>query len=85
MPGDDRVPNQLVFFSSTTNPTYRRRRLIFAAIFLLASLSLIWPVYPLFSRIYPMIFSLPFSMAWLVIWLTIVMAGLFWLYRSEKN
>ncbi|MFK7847319.1 MAG: hypothetical protein AB8G77_18635 [Rhodothermales bacterium] len=85
MPGDNQIPKGLVFFAPDASPAYKRRRIIFAVIASLACLSIIWPIYPLFSTIYPMLFSIPFSLGWLVIWLIITMGALSWLYKSESQ
>ncbi len=85
MPGDIKIPKGFVFFPPGVSRTYRRRRVAFAIIAALATLSVIWPIYPLFSTIYPMLFNLPFSLGWLIIWLLITMAGMLWLYRTESN
>lgn len=85
MPGDNRIPKGLVFFASDAPPEYKRRRIIFAVIAGLACLSIVWPVYPLFSTIYPMLFNLPFSLGWLVIWLIITLCALGWLYKTESH
>ena len=84
MPVDPEIPRGIVFFPANVSPTYRRRRIIFAVLGLMATLSLTWPVYPFFSKIYPMLFNLPFALGWLIIWLVLTMAGLLWLYRTEK-
>ena len=77
------LPRGLVFFPPGTPPARRRRRLVFAAVVLLAALALIWPIYPLFSGVFPLILGLPLSLAWIVGWLFVVMAASLWLYRSE--
>ena len=83
MPEPNIVPRGLVLFPPNTAPDRRRRRLVFVVIVIVAALALIWPIYPLFSGIYPLILGLPLSLAWVVLWLAVVLAALFWLYRSE--
>lgn len=83
MPDADDVPKGLTLFPSGTSPARRRRRLIFSAIILVATLALIWPVYPLFSDVRPLILGLPLSLAWVILWLGIVFGALVWLYRTE--
>ena len=73
----------LVFFAENVPPARRRRRLALAALLLLAAASLVWPVYPFFSGVYPMLFGLPLSLAWPTFWLVVVFAALLWLYLSE--
>lgn len=77
------VPKGLVFFPPRTSPGHRRRRLVFVVILIAAALALIWPVYPMFAGIFPLILGLPLSLAWIVLWLAVVMTALVWLYRSE--
>jgi hypothetical protein len=77
------VPKGLVLFPPDTPPRRRRQRLFFAAVLAMAALALVWPVYPLFSGIFPLILGLPLSLAWTVLWLAVVFAALVWLYRSE--
>ena len=84
MPEPNAVPKGLVFFPPNTPPGHRRRRLVFVAILIVAALALIWPIYPMFSGIFPLILGLPLSLAWVVLWLAVVMATLGWLYRSEE-
>ena len=79
----DTAPKGLVLFPPNTPPGRRRQRLAFVAILIVAALALIWPIYPMFSGIYPLILGLPLSLAWVVLWLAIVMGALVWLYRSE--
>lgn len=77
------VPKGLVFFPPDTPPVRRRRRLLFVVVLMTAALALVWPVYPLFSGIFPLILGLPLSLTWVILWLTVVFAALAWLYRSE--
>ena len=83
MPEPNAVPKGLVFFPPETSPGRRRQRLVFVVILMTAAAALVWPVYPLFSGIFPLILGLPLSMAWIVLWLTIMLVALAWLYRSE--
>ena len=59
--------------------------MVFSVVALLLS---IWPIYPLASRIYPMVLGLPFSLFYLVaLVLTVfsVMLGLFlWESRNDR-
>ena len=48
--------------------------------FIVAALATMWPIYPFFSRIRPMILGMPFSLAYLVFLLVasfLVLLGLF--------
>ncbi len=60
-----------------------KRKAIFLGIFLLIQLALIWPVYPLFSDIYPLILGLPLSFAWVVGVLICAFLLLLWYYLSD--
>lgn len=82
-PPDSAVPGGLVLFRPGTPPTVRRRRLAVASIVLVAGLSLIWPVYPIFGAIRPFVLGLPLSLAWPVFWLVVVFIAFAWLYRTE--
>jgi hypothetical protein len=79
----DDIPSGLVFFTDQASPSRRRRRRLFLALVLVATLALIAPVYPLFGSIRPLILGLPLSFAWVVLWLTVVFLALVWLYRSD--
>ena len=84
MPDPNAIPKGLVFFPPDTPLGRKRRRLLFVVILMTAAAALVWPVYPLFSGIFPLILGLPLSMAWIALWLTVVFAALVWLYRSEE-
>ena len=77
------VPRGLVFFPPNTPPARRRKRLLFVVVLLAAAVALVWPVYVLFSGIFPLVLGLPLSLAWPVLWLIVIFAALVWLYRSE--
>lgn len=78
------IPKGLVFFRPETPLGHKRRRFLFVVILMVAAVALVWPVYSLFSGIYPLILGLPLSMAWIALWLTVVFVALVWLYRSEE-
>lgn len=77
------IPRGLVLWMPDAPAAYRRRRILFITVLVVAALSLIWPVYPLFSGIRPLIFGFPLSFAYVIGWLAIVFVALGWLYRSE--
>lgn len=62
-----------------------RRKIIFIAALLLIQLSLIWPVYPVFSDIYPLVFGIPLSFAWVIFVLLTAFSLLLWYYLSEPE
>ncbi len=74
----------LVLFSRHDGPAKRRRQ-IFAAIYILAAALLVWPVFPVFSGFRPLIFGLPLSFAWVVMALLLMFGALIWLFRSEDH
>jgi len=55
------------------------------AIFILLQLGLIWPVYPLFSGIEPMILGLPLSFAWIIFMLIGCFLLLLWYFLSDPH
>ncbi|HEX9733298.1 MAG TPA: hypothetical protein VGG06_15115 [Thermoanaerobaculia bacterium] len=79
------LPTGLVLFPPGTDPRKKRRRLLFAAFYLLVVASVLWPVYPLFSGIRPMILGLPLSLAWVVFALLAGFAALLALYATEVD
>ena len=79
------LPAGLILFRPGTDPARRRRRRVFLAVYLLAAVLLIWPVYPLFSGIRPLILGLPLSFAWVVGVLLLMFGALLWLYRDEGD
>lgn len=62
-----------------------KRKTIFLTLFVLLQLCLIWPVYPIFSDIYPMILGLPLSFAWVIFVLICTFLLLVWYYLSDPK
>ncbi len=60
----------------------KKRAVIF---FCLVFLAMIWPIYPIFSRIDPMILGIPFSLFYLIFLLVTSFLVLFGLYRLEED
>ena len=85
MPEHARQGRGLVFFARDAPPLHRRRRIRSVVVVALCGAALIWPVYPLASRITPYVLGLPFSFAWTVIWLLVMFVGMIALYRSEPD
>lgn len=85
MLGDDprSWPRGLVLFPRRTPRRLRWGKLAFAAVAALTALALVWPIYPLFSGVRPLILGLPLSFAWVVLWLGLVFVALVALYRLE--
>ena len=59
------------------------RKKIFLVLLFIIQLSIIWPVYSLFSGIYPMILGLPLSLVWIVVMLFASFFLLLWYYWSD--
>lgn len=78
-------PKGLVFFPPGTDPRKKRRRLLFVAVYLLVAASVLWPVYPLFSGIRPLVLGLPLSLAWVVLALVVGFLVLLALYLTEES
>ena len=47
--------------------------------------SLVWPVYPLFSGVFPLILGLPLSLAWIVLQLAVAFTAFLILYLTEER
>lgn len=62
-----------------------RRKIIFVVALLIIQLCLIWPVYPLFSDIYPLILGIPLSFAWIIFVLLAAFFLLLWYYLTEPE
>ena len=75
----------LVLFPPGTDPRVKRRRLLFAAFYLLVIAAVVWPVYPLFAGTFPLILGLPLSLAWIVGALATGFLALVVLYSTEKE
>ncbi len=82
-PKTDPLPRGLVLFPPGTDPAFRRRRTVFLAIYLVVAALLVWPVYTLAGRVFPLILGLPFALAWVVGVLAIMFGALLWLFHHE--
>lgn len=83
--GRERLPRGLVLFPPGTPPGKKRRRLAFVAVYLAVTAMLVWPVYPVFSSVFPLILGLPLSLAWVILALAIGFAALLALYLTEDG
>lgn len=79
------IPTGLVLFRPGTDAAKRRRRQIFLVAYLVAAAMVLWPVFPLFSGIRPLILGLPLSLAWVMLALGVVFVALVWLYQTEER
>lgn len=75
----------LTLFKPGTSQRARRRRLIFLAVWMWAFLMLLWPIYPVFSSVEPLILGLPLGFAWVISAILVVFFGLLWLYLGEED
>lgn len=62
-----------------------KRKIFFLLIFVVIQLSVIWPIYPLFSDIYPLILGLPLSFAWVIFVLFSAFFLMLWYYLSDPE
>ncbi len=62
-----------------------RRKWIFLGLLLLIQLSVIWPVYPLFSEVEPLVLGLPLSFAWVILVLFCAFFLLLWYYLGDTG
>jgi TRAP-type C4-dicarboxylate transport system permease small subunit len=58
---------------------------VVAAFFVLVLAAMMWPIYPLFSRIHPMVLGMPFSLFYLILLITISFLVLLGLYLWESR
>ena len=75
----------LMLFKPGTPAGLRRRRLIFLAIWSAVVAMVIWPIYPRFSGVEPLILGLPLGLAWVIGAVTIVFFALLWLFLGEDD
>jgi polyferredoxin len=75
----------LELFPPGSSPRHRRRRLIFAALWLLIAASLIWPVFPFLAAHLPWLFGLPPALAALALALVAILALQLWLFFGEEE
>lgn len=59
------------FVPSDLTPGERRVYLGAATVLVVVFLALVWPVYPLFAGIRPLVLGVPLSLAWVVAWLLV--------------
>jgi hypothetical protein len=79
------MAHRLHLFSSKLTPTQRRVYRSVILFFLVIFIGMIWPVYPLFSWVRPLIAGLPFSMFYQVFLLVMTFIALVFLYRWESR
>lgn len=69
---------------SKTRSKRQRVKRVLAVYFVLVTLAMIWPIYPLASRVEPFVFGMPFSLAYLVLLLTLSFLVLLFCYLYER-
>ena len=72
-------------FSTALNAKERRVYGVVAAVFIGTFLATMWPIYPLFSRIRPMVLGVPASLVYLVILVFVCFFSLLALYRWDDK
>ncbi len=75
-------------FSSKLPPLQRRLYRLAVAYFVAVFFSSMWPIYPIFSRIEPMVLGMPFSLVYLIVLLALsffVLLGIYlWQARNGE-
>ena len=79
------APERARLSSRRTRAPRHRRHIALALATLVAGLALVWPVYPLFGGIRPLVLGLPLSLAWVVLWLAVVFLALLIAFFSERE
>ncbi len=82
---DAALPKGLALFRPGTSSAKRRRRGIFLAIYLAVGSLVMWPVYPRFAGVEPLILGLPLSFAWVVLAVVLMFGALLWLFLNEDH
>lgn len=72
-------------FPSRLTPRERRTYRAATGFFVLLFFGLIWPIYPLFSGIYPRVLGVPFSLAYVVGLVLLSFAVLLALFRWDDR
>ena len=65
--------------------TFRANRFFILIMAFLASLSIMWPGYPLFADVEPFILGVPLSFAWIILWVILMFIALLLLYFSDNK
>jgi len=73
------------FFSSKLSTTERRVYGAATAWFVLAAAAMLWPLYPPFARVRPLVFGMPFALFWLTLILVISFLVGVALFRWESR
>lgn len=77
--------NKPRLFSSTLTAAERLIYGAVAAVFITTFFATMWPVYPLFSRLRPLVFGMPFSLFYLVVLVGVCFFSMLGLYLWEER
>lgn len=81
----DRVKRRPRFVPPELTPRERRVYLGATGVLVVVFCALIWPVYPLFAGIRPLVLGVPLSLAWVVAWLLVSFVTLLALFLWEGD
>ena len=81
---EESLPRGLVLFPPGTSTSRKRQVMFFMVLYGLCGMAILWPIYPLFAAIEPLVFSLPLSLIWVIAALLGVFFALAWLYLGER-
>ena len=74
-----------VVFSSKLTPAERRVYKAATFLFIAVFFAFLWPVYPLFNRVRPLLLGMPMSLFYLVTVLSVAFVAILVLYRWEDR
>jgi TRAP-type C4-dicarboxylate transport system permease small subunit len=74
-----------VVFSSKLTPSERRVYKAATILFIAVFFAFMWPIYPIFNRIRPLILGMPASLFYLVFLLAVAFVAILALYRWEDR
>ena len=74
-----------VIFSSALSPGERRVYKAATILFIVIFFAFMWPIYPLFNRVRPLILGMPASLFYLIFLLAIAFCSILALYRWEDR
>lgn len=77
------MANRLRVFSSKLSPRDRSIYKAATVFFLCAFIASLWPIYPFFSSIEPLILGIPFSLFYLIVLLVLVFSVLLAIYLRQ--
>lgn len=63
----------------------KHKKIIFLLLLLCIQMGLVWPVYPLFSSIEPMVLGIPFSFVWVILMLFCAFSLMLWYFLNDPD